>query len=94
MSLQQILAYGLAAVVIIWLAFRKSGHVFRTGDISGLFVGGNNSGTMVQNNPPPASPAAAPQETKRPEKDRVAWIIGIIAALIAAAQLLHDIYWK
>jgi hypothetical protein len=65
---------------------RGGGNRIRTRDVSGMVIGGDASGSVTQNVQP-----ASQSNANKP--DRVAWSIGIIAALIAAAQLAHDIFW-
>jgi hypothetical protein len=78
----------LVALVLIVAAFliarRGGGNRIRVRDNSGMIIGGDVSGTVTQN-----VQAAPPPAPGKP--DRVVWAIGIVAAMIAAAQLIHDI---
>lgn len=63
--------------------FRR-GNSVRARDISGIVVGGEVSGSVSQTTQPsPLAPSGKP--------DLVAWVIGVVGVLIAAAQLVHDV---
>ncbi|HKM72062.1 MAG TPA: hypothetical protein VJX94_18730 [Stellaceae bacterium] len=77
---------GLALVVAGFLVGRfRGGNAVRARDISGIVVGGDVSGSVSQTTQPSRS---APASSK---PDRVAWVIGIVGVLIAAAALIHDV---
>jgi hypothetical protein len=63
--------------------FRRSNSV-RARDISGIVVGGEVSGSVSQTTQ--RSPVAVSGK-----HDLVAWVIGGVGVLIAAAQLGHDV---
>lgn len=90
MSFERFLIYGLALVLVI-LALARRSHAVRARDIKGNMVVGNNRGSISQNYSETGAPATAPSPAA-PAPDRVAWAIGIVGALIAAAQLAHDLY--
>jgi hypothetical protein len=89
MTLERIVAYGLAFVLLL-LALRRRSASVRARDISGIVVAGSNSGAIVQNKTEAASRSGAEDE-RAPSGDRVAWAIGVAATLIAAAQLAFDV---
>jgi hypothetical protein len=92
-------SYILAAVLLlaaILVSRRPRGSNIRARDISGVVIGGDvNSGVIVTGNNnrvvAQSRPGLAPPK-QRP--DRVAWAIGILAALIAAGQLALDLWHK
>jgi hypothetical protein len=79
---------GLVLIVAAFLIGRRGGgNRIRARGVSGIVIGGNVSGSVNQHGQPGlAAPEAKP--------DRIVWAIGIVAALIAAAQLAHDIWFK
>ncbi len=87
MTLERIVAYGLAFVLLLVALLRRS---WRARDISGIVVTGGNSGSIIQNKTEGASRSGA-EDGRAPSGDRVAWAIGVVAALIAAAQLAFDV---
>jgi hypothetical protein len=89
MTLERIVAYSLALVLLLIALLRRSTSM-RTRDISGIVVAGGNSGSIVQNKTEAALPSGA-EDGRAPPGDRVAWAIGVVAALIAAAQLAFDV---
>lgn len=76
---------GLVLVIAGFLVGRsRGGNSVRTRGISGIVVGGDVSGSVSQAmRPSRLAPASTP--------DRVAWVIGIVGILIAAAALIHDV---
>jgi hypothetical protein len=89
MTLERIIVYGLAFVLLLVALLRRSTSV-RARDISGIVVAGPSSGPIIQNKTEAASRSGA-EDGRAPHGDRVGWAIGIVAALIAAAQLAYDI---
>jgi hypothetical protein len=77
-----------AALLAIAGLIRRSGRTnsLRARNISGNVVVGDVSGTVSQTSAPP------PAAEQKP--DRIAWAIGIVAVLIAVAQLAHDMLAK
>jgi len=77
-----------ALLAIALLIGRSSGrkHSLRARDISGNVVVGDVAGPVTQ--------TSAPRRDPEPKPDRVAWAIGIVAALIAAAQFAYDVLAK
>jgi hypothetical protein len=84
----------IVAAVLIVAAFLvgslRRGNSVRARDISGISIGGNASGSVSQNAPPPRATANAPTVAAT-KPDRVAWTIAIIGVLVAAAALAHDL---
>jgi hypothetical protein len=81
MSVQQIIVYVIAAVLVIVALARQArrikGNVVQMRD---------NAGTINQTYTEASSADKA-------GPDRVAWAIGIIGVLVAVAQLAHDVFW-
>jgi hypothetical protein len=80
----------IAGVLLGLIGRLRVDNSVRARYIAGNTVAGNVSGTVSQN----ARIAAAEGGKKAAEAskpDRVAWLIAIIGALIAAAQLAHDV---
>jgi hypothetical protein len=88
-TLERIVAYGLAFVLLLVALLRHSTSVWAR-DISGIVVGRDNSGLIVQNKTEAASRSGV-EDGPAPAGDRVAWAIGIAGVLIAAAQLAFDV---
>lgn len=72
---------GLACLIVAFVIGRGSGHSFRARDISNSEIANGDVTQTVSHQPVPPKPAP----------DRVAWVIGIVGVLIAAAQLVHDL---
>jgi len=79
------LVCGVLLVAAIVISQRRGNH-FKAKNISGsTVVNGDVRGGVIQT-------TSVPGENDRPNKpDRVAWIIGITAVLVATAQLVHDL---
>jgi hypothetical protein len=78
---------GLALILVAFLIGRRGGgNRIQARDVPGIAIGGDASGTITQN-------VQSGPQTRDNKPDRVAWAIGIVAVLIAAAQLAHDIFW-
>lgn len=77
---------GLVLVIAGFLVGRiRGGNSVRARDISGIVIGGDASGPVSQaTQSSPLAPAS-----RKP--DRVAWLIGIVGVLIAAAKLVYDL---
>ena len=88
MTVNRLLIYALAALLIAIALFRRSNRL-RARKIVGNVLVGDVSGTVNQH----YSQAGA--EPARPAPpDRVAWAIAIVGVLIAVAQLAHDVWVK
>jgi hypothetical protein len=94
MDIQRFLVYGLVVLlIIVALARARRSHSLTARDVKGNVAIGDQSGTLNQTySETAAPPSGAGHDSAPPHGDRVAWAIGIIAILIAAAQLTHDIY--
>jgi hypothetical protein len=96
MDLERPLVYGLAAIIILAALFRRSNSL-KARRIKGPVFMGDNSGSINQTYneavKPPDTDKALPA-APGPSGDRVAWGIGIIGVLVAAAQLAHDVFFK
>ncbi|MBB5402893.1 MULTISPECIES: hypothetical protein [Paraburkholderia] len=93
MAIERFLVYGLAAIFfVVALARLRRSNVLKASKVQGNIVVGNQSGHLTQTYSEMAAPSGkeGPSRTA-PHGDRVAWVIGIVGALIAAAQLVHDI---
>ena len=87
MSLERLIVYAAAVLLIVVGLFKRSNSL-RARDISGNVIVGDNSGTINQSyrgNGARGSSAGP---------DRIAWAIAIVGVLVAAAQLAHDIWFK
>jgi hypothetical protein len=86
-TLQPWQVYALGAVIAavgLWLGRR--GPKVRARDVHNSVVADEVNGPVTITN-------AAPGESREaPRGDRIAWVIGIVGVLIAAAQLLHDLF--
>jgi hypothetical protein len=92
MTLERVAAYGLALVLIMALLVRlltRPTAVVQARDVSGIVVAGDNPGSINQTRRETVSPSGS--EGPPSSGDRVAWAIGIIGVLIAAAQLAFDV---
>jgi hypothetical protein len=92
MTPERIAAYGLALVLIMALLVRllaRPKAVVRARDITGILVAGDNPGSITQTRTETAPPSGS--EGPPSNGDRVAWAIGIIGVLIAAAQFAFDV---
>jgi hypothetical protein len=92
MTLERIAVYGLAFFLIMFLLLRlllRPKASVQAHNISGIVVGGDSSGSISQSNTE-AAPSSS-SEGRTPHGDRVLWVIGIIALLIAAAQFAFDV---
>jgi hypothetical protein len=90
MTLERIAAYGLALVLIMAVLVRLLARPkMRARDISGIVVAGDNPGPITQTRTETAPPSSS--EGRPSERDHVAWAIGIIGVLIAAAQFAFDV---
>lgn len=87
MTLERLIVYALAALLIAISLFKRSNSV-RARKITGNIVVGGNSGTINQD----YRETGAEQDRASP--DRIAWAIAIIGVLVAAAQLAHDVWGK
>jgi hypothetical protein len=78
---------GGALVIVGFLVgrFRGSNSV-RARDVHGILIGGDVSGSVAQT----TQPSEARPPSSKP--DRVAWLIAIVGVVIAAAQLIHDVF--
>jgi len=94
MDFERLLVYGLAAIIILTALVMRSNSL-KAGRIKGPVVVGNNSGSINQTYNEAAKPPDAPKDASPvPSGDRVAWAIGIIGVLVAAAQFAHDVFFK
>jgi len=81
------------ALFAIALLIGRSGRKYsiHAENLSGNIAMGDNSANLSQINAPRQDPE---RQDPKQKPDRVAWTIGIVAALIAAAQLAHDVLAK
>jgi hypothetical protein len=77
---------GALLVVAVLISRSRSRNSLRARNISGNVLVGDVSGTVSQTSGPPPAP--------EPKPDRVAWAIGIVGVLIAAAALAYDVLAK
>jgi hypothetical protein len=86
MGFHPLIVYAIGVLLIAVGFFRPSNRL-RARHVTGNVVVGDNSGTINQSYQPNGvrEPSASP--------DRVAWAIAIVGVLIAAAQLVHDVFW-
>jgi hypothetical protein len=86
MGFDPLIVYAIGVLLIV-VGFFKRSNSLRARNVTGNVVVGDNSGTINQSYQPNGArePRGAP--------DRVAWAIAIVGVLIAAAQLLHDVFW-
>jgi hypothetical protein len=89
MTLERVCIYGLAFILLLVLLLRRTTSV-KARDVSGIIVAGRSSGPIYQNRADPPVPGGA-KDGQAERADRVAWVIGIVAALIAAAQFIYDV---
>jgi hypothetical protein len=89
MTLESFCIYGLAFILLLVLLLRRTTSV-KARDISGIFVAGPSSGPISQNRADPPVPGGA-KDGQAERADRVAWVIGIVGVLIAAAQFYYDV---
>ena len=87
MTVQPWQIYLLAvAITAVGLWLGRRGHRVSARDVRNSVVAGEVNGPVTMTN-------AAPGEDREAARgDRIAWIIGIVGVLIAAAQLLHDLF--
>lgn len=88
MTFEPLVVYGAGALLIV-IGLLKRSNSLRARSITGNVVVGDNSGTVNQ-----SYRAADAREAAPAPPDHVAWAIGIIGVLIAAAQLAHDVLAK
>lgn len=86
MNIERLLIYGLAVVLVVVALARRSNSL-KARRIEGNVVIGDTTGPINQtyNAPPPS------KDSNREPGDRIAWVIGIVGVVIAAAQLAHDV---
>lgn len=85
MSVANVFVY-IAAAVLVVIALTRS-HSLKARRIKGNVAQmRDNSGTINQT-------YTETRSAERPEPDRIAWAIGMVGVLIAAAQLAHDVFW-
>ena len=91
MTLQPWLVYVVgAAIVALGLLVGRRGHSVRARDVRGSVVAGEVNGSVTITNTETQSATGADRADGH--GDRVAWAIGIVGALIAAAQFAHDAF--
>jgi|HubBroStandDraft_1064217.scaffolds.fasta_scaffold318358_1 hypothetical protein len=92
MDVERLCAYVFGAALVAYAISRRS-NSFRTRRAKGNIVVGDNSGSITQSYTDTTGSRANDKTggATAPESDRVAWAIGIVGALIAAAQLVFDV---
>ena len=92
MTLEQVILYVVAAVLIAVALWRRSGGL-RARTVRGNIVVGDNHGTIAQTytdaGPRGGAPAPPPPPT---QVDWFGRLIGIAGLLIAAAQFAYDVF--
>jgi hypothetical protein len=91
MTVQPYLIYALGtASVILGLVVGRRGHVVRARDVRGSIVAGEvNESVTITNT---ETDATGDADRREGHGDRIAWVIGIVGVLIAAAQFAHDAF--
>lgn len=89
MTVERVLTYGLAALLITIGFFRPSNRLRARKIVENVLVG-DVSGTVNQQHYDQAG--AEPDRPAPP--DRVGWAIATVGVLIATAQLVHDLLAK